>query len=191
MVKKKFSAHKLGDLLNDSWTGNQDIFSRGPSRYRSDGTVANRPRYKQENFDFLKLIQKWPKIVGDKLAQETAPLKNRAKTLTVLTKHAAFSQQISFMEGPLRKKIISFFPALEGKIDRINFISNPTAFHVEKEKVKKWHRGADDNKAPRLHPYSPEYKRLSREADEIFDDIEDEQMVQSLKSLYIEFKSLK
>lgn len=187
MAKKKNSSHKLGDLLKDSWAANQNTFSKGAPRYRTDGTVARRPRYQQENFDFLKLIQKWPEIVGEKLAQETAPLKNRAKTLTVLTKHAAFSQQISFMEGPLRKKIIQFFPALEGKIDRINFISNPTAFYEEKEKVKKWHRAPEEQAPPKLHPYSPEFKKLNREAEELFGDVEDEEMTKSLKSLYIEF----
>lgn len=186
MTSKKYSAHKLGDLLNDSWTGRQNTFTPGR---RSDGTVAARPQYRQENFDFLKLIQKWPEIVGDKLAQETAPLKNRSRTLTVLTKHAAFSQQISFMEGPLRKKIIEFFPTLEGKIERINFISNPTAFYEEKEKTKKWDKRADPAQPPRLHPYSPEYKKLSREAQEMFGDIQDEEMQESLKSLYIEFQT--
>lgn len=191
MIKKKDTAHRLGDLLQSSWSGNQNTFSSSGPRYRSDGTTASRPRYQQENFDFLKLIQKWPEIVGEKLAQETAPLKNRSKTLTVLTRHAAFSQQISFMEGPLRKKIIEFFPALEGKIERINFISNPAAFHEEKEKVKKWHRLPEESRPSKLHPYSPEFKKLSREAEEIFGDVKDEEMNQSLKSLYIEFKRSK
>lgn len=188
MTKKKFSAHKLGDILNESWTTHQKGGTQKFSRFRSDGTQASRPHYRQENFDFLKLIQRWPEIVGEKLAQETAPLKNRYKTLTVLTKHAAFSQQISFMEGPLRQKIIEFFPALEGKIDRINFISNPVAFFEEKQKTEKWLKPARAKPTPKLHPYSPEYKKLSREAEELFEDIHDEEMHQSLKSLYIEFK---
>lgn len=177
-------AKKLSDLLKNSW----DIPAASHTSYRP---AVKKPGFAQDSFDFLKLIEKWPEIVGAKLAQETTPLKNRYKTLTVLTRHAAFSQQISFMEEILKKKIIQVFPSLTGKIDRINFQCNPQAFHEQVQRVQKMGMAPVEEKKPIIHPFSPEYKKLKREADEIFNHVDDEQMKESLFNLYLQFETEK
>lgn len=178
-------AKKLSDLLKNSW----DITPTATSGHYS--RPEKKPGFPQDSFDFLKLVEKWPEIVGAKLAQETTPLKNRYKTLTVLTRHAAFSQQISFMEEILKKKIVQVFPSLTGKIDRINFQCNPQAFNDQVQRIEKMGIAPAKQERPVLHPYSPEYKQLKREADELFASIEDEQMKSSLLNLYLQFESQK
>lgn len=177
-------AKKLSDLLKNSW----DI---APSYQQRPNASAKKPGFGQDSFDFLKLIEKWPEIVGPKLAQETTPLKNRYKTLTVLTRQPAFSQQISFMEELLKKKITQVFPSLLGKIDRINFQCNPQAFQDQIQRVEKMGVTPSKPSAPVLHPFSPEYKQLKREADQLFSQVEDEQIKESLLNLYIQFESQK
>lgn len=177
-------AKKLSDLLKNSW----DIALTTNTYTKASG---KKPSFGQDSFDFLKLIEKWPEIVGPKLAQETTPLKNRYKTLTVLTRQPAFSQQISFMEELLKKKITQVFPSLIGKIERINFQCNPQSFHDQVQRVQKMGMAPCEPAPPVLHPFSPEYKKLKREADEIFSHVDDEQMRESLHNLYIQFESQK
>lgn len=166
---------KLADLL-----AADKIPSAGPRK---------KSKFKQahESFDFIKLIQAWPSIVGNKLAQETVPLKNRYGVLTVLTRHAAFSEQVKFMEEMLKQKIYQTFPSLQGKINRINFISNPQAFVDNQVKASKIRRDPIEQKA-RLHPLSPEYKKRESEARQLFSEVDDKELFDYLSSLYIQIK---
>ena len=136
-----------------------------------------------ESFDFLSLRRAWKEISGDKLSQHTIPLKNQNGTLIVLSNHSAFANELSFMELPLKKKIFERFPSLEKSIKSIKFIVDSTHFDrqyaqfvapLEKEKVNQ------------LHPYSPEYKRLKKEAEMMFGDLEDQELKERMISLYLQ-----
>jgi predicted nucleic acid-binding Zn ribbon protein len=142
----------------------------------------------REVFDFIHLIQQWPDIVGSALAQETVPLKNRHGVLTVLTRQPAFSEQVKFMEEPIKHKIVEVFPSLTGKIKRINFFCNPSAFLAQRQQAQH-HQGEIKKIAPKLHPQSPQFKSLALEAKSLFDEVEDQEMREALSSLYIQSKS--
>lgn len=171
-------ATKLSDFLNLDFTASQ-------GSQRKPGHKSSTPMV--EGFDFIKLIQSWPSIVGEKLSAETIPMKNRHGVLTVLTRHAAFSEQIKFMEEMLKTKIGKTFPSLKGKIKRINFISNPEAFVTKQDQAKKI-RKAPAPLDQTLHPQSPEFKKRQLEAKEYFKDVEDPEVFAALASLYIQLK---
>ncbi|AUN99332.1 DUF721 domain-containing protein [Bacteriovorax stolpii] len=157
------------------------------------------PRQKQEqskhaqiadSFDFISLIKAWKEIAGDKLSEHTIPLKNQNGTLIVLSNHSAFANELSFMELPLKKKIFAKFPSLEKSINNIKFIVDSTHFDRQytqfiatPEKQKK-----NEN---RLHPHSPEFKKLKRDAEELFKDIEDQEIREKMISLYIQSGNFK
>lgn len=139
-----------------------------------------------ESFDFISLIKAWKEIAGDKLSEHTIPLKNQNGTLIVLSNHSAFANELSFMELPLKKKIFAKFPALEKSILNIKFIVDSTHFDRQysqflapTEKQKK----VEQNK---LHPHSPEFKKLKRDAEEFFKSIEDAEIRERMISLYIQ-----
>ena len=139
-----------------------------------------------DSFDFLSLIKAWREIAGEKLSEHTIPLKNQNGTLIVLSNHSAFANELSFMELPLKKKIFSKFPNLEKSIKNIKFIVDSTHFSKQylqfvapTEKIKKKNENI-------LHPYSPEFRKLKKEAEELFSDISDLEIKESMISLYIQ-----
>jgi mevalonate kinase len=144
-----------------------------------------------ESFDFISLIKAWKEIAGDKLSEHTIPLKNQNGTLLVLSNHSAFANELSFMELPLKKKIFSKFPNLEKSILNIKFIVDSTHFSKQyaqfalpTEKVKKQNENL-------LHPFSPEYRKLKKEAEQLFGDIEDAEIKEKMISLYLQSGSVK
>lgn len=177
-MKKKKHFKSLASLLEQNSTG---------SVKTSGGKF-----FGQDTFDFLSLIEAWPKIVGDRLGKYTIPLKNHNGNLTVLTNHSAFSQQLGFLEEELKKKIIGKFPTLKGKINRITFIYNTVHFdkqvNISKSIVK--NQPKDETKEKKIfHKYSPTYKKLKVEADELLSDVDDHEVREILSSLYIQKKS--
>ena len=155
--------------------------SQGPRR-----EVTAKSQQLSESFDFISLIKAWKEIAGDKLSQHTIPLKNQNGTLVVLSNHSAFANELSYMELPLKKKIFGKFPNLEKSILNIKFIVDSTHFAkqynqfiVPAEKIKKQNENL-------LHPFSPEFRRLKKEAEELFRDIEDLENKERLISLYIQ-----
>ncbi|ATH08850.1 hypothetical protein BIY24_13100 [Halobacteriovorax marinus] len=161
----------------------------------SSGSVrASKAKYfGQDTFDFFSLIEIWPKIVGEKLGKFTIPLKNHNGNLTVLTNHSAFSQQLGFLEEDIKKKIFSQFPSLKGKINRIYFNYNTEHFNTQvtlSEKMISKKTNANQEKEKIIfHKYSPTYKKLKSQADLLLQDIEDEEIRESLSSIYIQLKS--
>lgn len=157
----------------------------GPSpRPKRDGT--SKTQQLSESFDFISLIKAWKEIAGDKLSQHTIPLKNQNGTLLVLSNHSAFANELSYMELPLKKKIFAKFPNLEKSILNIKFIVDSTHFSKQyaqfvlpTEKIKKQNENL-------LHPFSPEFRRLKKEAEEMFGDIEDADIKEKMISLYIQ-----
>jgi hypothetical protein len=158
------------------------------SQYKNSYSGFSSKNSKNKNqFDFIHLIQSWKEIAGSKLSEHTIPLKNQNGSLIILSNHSAFANEMKFMEIPLKKKIFQKFPNLEQNIKTIQFIVDSTHFEVQKnnfatiiEKVEK--------KADKPHPFSPEYKKLQREALELFNNVEDEELKKSLTSLYVQSK---
>jgi hypothetical protein len=87
------------------------------------------------------------------------------------------------MELPLKKKIFEKFPALEKSILSIKFIVDSTHFAKQYEQFI---TPIEKKKAQALHPYSPEFRRLKKEAEELFCDLEDPEIKEKMISLYIQ-----
>lgn len=164
---------KLGSFFTDSSTPQ-----------KSQGKKSKYKGYHQ-GFDFLNLIKNWEKIVGAKFSKTTIPLSNQYGNLVILTNHPAISQNLSFLEEDIKKNIFKEFPTLVGKINRIYFQTNSAFFEKKMEEALKRGHGTDKN-GPSLHPYSPKYLKLKREADQIFQDIDDEELKNLLISIYIQ-----
>ncbi len=141
-----------------------------------------------ESFDFLSLIRAWKEIAGDKLSEHTIPLKNQNGTLMVLSNHSAFANELSFMELPLKKKIFERFPNLEKSIKNIKFIVDSTHFDRQ---YSQFVAPALKQQQPQFHPFSPEFRRLKKEAEVLFSDIEDPELKEKMTSLYIQSAAVK
>lgn len=136
-----------------------------------------------DSFDFLALIRAWKDIAGVKLSEHTIPLKNQNGTLIVLSNHSAFANELSFMELPLKKKIFEKFPNLEKSITSIKFIVDSTHFSKQYEQFV---TPMEKKNIQTLHPYSPEFKKLKKEAELMFSDIIDLEIKEKMISLYIQ-----
>lgn len=144
-----------------------------------------------QSFDFISLIKSWPKIAGEKLSEHTIPLKNQNGTLLILSNHSAFANELSYMEIPLKNKIFATFPSLQQSIQKIKFIVDTTHFNQQflnfaapLEKIKKKNETL-------LHPYSPEFRRLKKEAENLFSDIQEIEIKEQMISLYIQSMNAK
>lgn len=134
-----------------------------------------------QTFDFLDLIKKWPEIIGPALAKVTTPLKIKHDTLIILSKHASYSQNISFLSEELKEKIFKLFPELKPVLRKLNFQTQESYFdqvaapQEEKKSV-----------ASRYHPQDPRFKVAKLEAERLFADVEDEELKSLLTSIYIQ-----
>ena len=179
---------KLATIIEDLLQGQKEL------KQEVDSLKGHRPTHKnkslrsikdKEVFDFLALIRSWPKIVGERLSKHTYPKQNKFKTLTVLTSHPAYSEQLTLMSDLLIKKIVETFPALGGQIQKIIFHTNPAFFREQQmnEQVK-------EENSTRLHPCSMDYLRLKKEASEFTQSIEgldcDDQLKEVIADLYIQ-----
>ncbi len=143
-----------------------------------------------ESFDFIHLIKAWKEIAGDKLSEHTIPLKNQSGTLIILSNHSAFANELSFMDLLLKKKIFAKFPALEKSISTIKFIVDSTHFERQYSQFITPVQKAK-GQMNQLHPHSPEFKKLKRDAEELFRDIEDKEIREKMISLYIQSGNFK
>ena len=142
-----------------------------------------------ESFDFLSLIKAWNEIAGNKLSEHTIPLKNQNGTLIILSNHAAFANELSYMELPLKKKIFSKFPNLEKSIRSIKFIVDSTHFDIQYKQFIEPIQNMEKRKTNQLHPLSPQYRLLKKQAEEMFSTIEDQEMRSHFISIYIQTNS--
>jgi phage-related tail protein len=140
----------------------------------------------KDSFDFLALIRAWPEIAGAKLSEHTIPLKNQNGTLLILSNHSAFANELSFMELPLKKKIFNKFPALSNSINSLKFIVDTTHFEEQFRHFSVPTKASKEDNS--LHPQSPEYKKLKKEALVTFENIIDEEIKEKMISLYIQAK---
>lgn len=137
----------------------------------------------KDSFDFLALIRAWKDIAGAKLAEHTIPLKNQNGTLVILSNHSAFANVLSYMELELKKKIFEKFPMLEKSILSIKFIVDTTHFS---QQYQQFITPMEKKKGQGLHPHSPEFKKLKKEAEELFLDLEDAEIKEKMISIYIQ-----
>lgn len=135
-----------------------------------------------QTFDFLELIKKWPEIVGPKLAAVTSPLKIKQDSLFVITKHASYSHELSFLGETIKREIFKYFPNLRAVIKKLAFQTQENFFN------QKLAQEAAKAEAMPLHPQSPKYKLLKLEAERLFGDIEDQELKSTLISLFIQSK---
>ena len=141
-----------------------------------------------EVFDFLDLANKWSDIIGKSLSKVTSPLKIQNKTLFILTAHPAFSQQLSLMEGEVKNKVLQFFPNLSKNFKRIQFQTNPSHFKASDRQKETELNPEKYTKKNKLNKFSPKFRALKNEAEEIFKQIEDPELSASMMSIYIQNK---
>lgn len=132
-----------------------------------------------QTFDFLELIKKWPEIIGN-LSTVTSPLKIKGDSLVIMSKHASYSQNISFLSEEIKQKIFVLFPELKPVIKKLNFQTQESYFNQKAQEE------AAKPQAPKLHPQSPQYKVLKAEADRLFGDIPDQELKELLISIFMQ-----
>jgi Dna[CI] antecedent, DciA len=137
-------------------------------------------------FDFLELIKRWPEIVGDKLAKVTSPLKIKGDCLFILTIHASYSQELSFLSETIKKQIFKTFPELRTIIQKLAFQTQESFFKTNPAEENK----IEEQTGHSLHPQNPKYRLLKLEAEKLFNDIEDEEFKEKLISIFIQSKHL-
>lgn len=136
-----------------------------------------------DSFDFLALIRAWKDIAGAKLSEHTIPLKNQNGVLIILSNHSAFANELSYMELPLKRKIVEKFPNLEKSISSIKFIVDSTHFS---EQYAQFIEPMEKTKSMALHPFSPEFRKLKKDAEELFSDVEDPEIKERMISIYMQ-----
>lgn len=163
----------------------QFIEFEGPAP-RTSKNDTKKSQQLSQSFDFLSLIKAWREIAGEKLSEHTIPLKNQHGTLVILSNHSAFANELSFMEVPLKKKIFAKFPNLDKAIVSIKFIVDSTHFEQQYSQFIAPLEKIKSNNSQKLHPFSPEFRRLKKEAELAFHDIDDLEIKEKLISLYIQ-----
>ncbi len=134
-----------------------------------------------QTFDFLDLIRKWPEIVGPKMAKVTSPLRLRNDSLTVVTTHSTYSHELSYLSEDIKNAIFKVLPELRPIIKKIIYETQEGYFKERAQQVDEI-----PVSKPRLHPQSPEYKKLKIEADRLFGHIEDSELKQLMISIFIQ-----
>lgn len=150
--------------------------------------TSKKSHWSNSSFDFLKLIRQWPEIIGPKLSEHTIPLKNHQQQLTILTSHPVYSQELSYLEETIKKKIFKVFPDLNGQVKRIKFYVNEKFFHEQKQDLltRAHKKPASKEEKISFHPHDPKYIKLKKRALKEFESVEDEALKETLISLFIQ-----
>lgn len=170
---------KLSEYLRGN-TQRKEIYI---SEQKKTISRQNRGYYSRnsECFDFIYLINNWIDIVGELLGKNSIPQKLQKNTLIVITKHPIFNQELSMMSTEMIQKIEEKIPALKNRIKRIKFSNaNYSADEFQDE--------APQNKKesdPKVHKFSPEFRAKKARAQQLFADIEDEEIKELLSSLFM------
>lgn len=134
-----------------------------------------------QTFDFLDLVKKWPDIIGTSMAQVTSPLKIKGDSLIIVSKHASFSQNISFLSEEIKTKIFEQFPELKKVIKKLNFQTQEAFFQTQtpvQEEQKK--------AVQKFHPQDPKFKQMKIEAERLFGDIPDPELKEVMISIFMQ-----
>ncbi len=142
-----------------------------------------------DSIDFIQLIKGWNDIIGTDFGKNTLPLKISYKTLYILTPHSTYSEQLSFTEHLIVKKIITKFPSFRNEIRKIRFQVNPNHFLQKTVEREKFILKKEKQIIP--HRFSPEYKVLNKEGEEVYQDIDDLELKEQLISIYIQSRFAK
>jgi hypothetical protein len=134
-----------------------------------------------QTFDFIQLIKSWPEIVGVALSRVTSPLKIKGDVLIIISKHASYSQNISFLSEEIKQKVFTIFPELKPVIKKINFQTQESYFNQRESSEDK-----RQELARKFHPQDPKVRILKAEAEKVFQDLPDEDLKQLMISLYIQ-----
>jgi Dna[CI] antecedent, DciA len=134
-----------------------------------------------QTFDFIELVEKWPQIIGPALSKVTSPLKIKGDSLIIMSKHASYSQNISFLSEEIKQKVFSLFPQLKPIIKKLNFQTQESYFNQKENREE-----ATKTLAPKFHPQDPRFKVLKVEAERLFQNVEDEELKKLLTSIYIQ-----
>lgn len=141
-------------------------------------------------FDFIHLVKSWEEIVGAMLAQNTMPLRIKNSQLYILTKHAVFSQELSFMDQLIIKKIETIFPSYIGKIKKIRF-STGNFSSDEFNNIKSQRPGGtkqlevENLTKKKDHPFDPKFRQKKLRAESMFSDIDDPEIKQLLVNIVL------
>lgn len=135
-------------------------------------------------FDFLDLVHKWPEIIGPAMAKVTSPLKIKGDSLIIMSKHASYSQNISFLSEEIKQKIFVLFPQLKSVIKKLNFQTQESFFN--EQQAQQDTTSAAKPQAQKFHPQDPKYKLLKMEADRLFADVADPELKNILISIFIQ-----
>ena len=152
--------------------------------YRKKRAQLGRFTKSSQTFDFIHLVKNWDKIVGPMLAQNTIPLKIKNGNLFILTKHAVFSQELSFMTQLIISKIEENFPNFKGKIKKIRFSSGDYSSE-EFNTIKESRPGKDHVSVKKHHPFDPRFRQKKLQAEALFSDIEDQEIKDLLVQIYL------
>ncbi len=134
-----------------------------------------------QTFDFLDLLKKWSDIVGHPLSRVTTPLKIKFDALIILTRHSAYSQELSFLQEEIKLQIFKEFPELKKVIKKILFQTDEQFFR-NKERI-------EQKLSPQksiLHPMSPEFRIKKSQGEKLFNHINDEELRKILVSIFIQ-----
>jgi hypothetical protein len=142
--------------------------------------------YGGETIDFLNLVKNWDKIVGDKLALNTRPLKLQRKTLLVITRHPSYASQLHFVSQDILQKIFKLYPSFKNLIHEIKYRAS-NSFHEEQlfENIDQKHEQKQEN-AQTFHKLSPQYRELKLKAEEMFAHVEDAIVREQLENIFIQ-----
>jgi len=169
----------------------QFIDSQGPTPSEKSAKSTPQSKKIEDGFNFLNLIRSWKQIAGEKFAEHTIPLKNQNGTLVILSNHSVFANELSYHELLLKQKIFVLFPELEKSIKNIKFIVDSTHFDKQYEQFVTLPSKNKENIQQVFHKHSPEFKRLKKEADSMFAEIEDAELKEQMISLYIQSAAAK
>tara|TARA_B100001971_G_scaffold215182_1_gene259161 strand:+ start:107815 stop:108354 length:540 start_codon:yes stop_codon:yes gene_type:complete len=134
-----------------------------------------------ECFDFIFLINNWVEVVGELLGKNSIPQKLQRDTLFVITKHPIFNQELNMMTREIIQKIEEKIPALKNRIKKIKFSNANFSAEEFQEKVE----SKVKKEEPQGHKFSPHFRAKQAKANELFADIEDDEIRELLSSLFI------
>ena len=186
--REKMAFKNIGDILlgqRERWLG------RRYSREKKPTLPKAYHKNKKDFFDFLKLIQNWPAIVGDKLARQTLPLKISNGKLFIMTSHPLYAQQLQYFEREMMDKMVELFPHIKKKIRSIGFQATEY-FDViqtqQKVSVENKARGrGEEREEKRFHQFDPKYIKLREKVREELSvkEVEDQELSTLLEKMNI------
>jgi hypothetical protein len=182
MKEKTFRLAEIFGGKND----NSEVYT-SDAKYRkkrqSQGQFSKLPHL----FDFFSLHSDWEKLTGKMIAKNSIPLKIKNDVLLVLVKHSVFSTELSYMQDEIIKKIHRERPSLKKQFHKIKFITSPQTFSLLEEQLKNQREKKQKIELP--HKFSPLYQSSLREAQEMFGEIEDQEIFDSFFKLYLQLKN--